>query len=195
MSIDAKQVAELRAQTGAGIIDCKNALTESKGDFEAAVLFLKKKGLATAAKKAERATSEGLIESYIHAGGKIGVMIQLNCETDFVAKNDGFKSLARDIAMHIAALAPQYVQRQEVPAALIEKEREIAKEQCAGKPEAAIEKIVTGKLDKFFADNCLLEQPFVKDPSVTVQELVASMIAKMGENITVGKFARYQVGA
>ena len=195
MSIDAKQVAELRAQTGAGIIDCKNALTESKGDFEAAVLFLKKKGLATAAKKAERATSEGLIESYIHAGGKIGVMIQLNCETDFVAKNDGFKSLARDIAMHIAALAPQYVQRQEVPTALIEKEREIAKEQCAGKPEAAIEKIVTGKLDKFFADNCLLEQPFVKDPSVTVQELVASMIAKMGENITVGKFARYQVGA
>lgn len=195
MSIDAKQVAELRAQTGAGIIDCKNALTESNGDFEAAVLFLKKKGLATAAKKAERATSEGLIESYIHAGGKIGVMIQLNCETDFVAKNDGFKSLARDIAMHIAALSPQYVHRQEVPAALIDKERDIAKEQCAGKPEAAIEKIVTGKLDKFFADNCLLEQPFVKDPSITVQELVASLIAKMGENITVGKFTRYQVGS
>ncbi len=195
MSIDAKQVAELRAQTGAGIIDCKNALTESNGDFEAAVLFLKKKGLATAAKKAERATSEGLIESYIHAGGKIGVMIQLNCETDFVAKNDGFKSLARDIAMHIAALSPQYVHRQEVPAALIDKERDIAKEQCAGKPEAAIEKIVTGKLDKFFADNCLLEQAFVKDPSITVQELVASLIAKMGENITVGKFTRYQVGS
>jgi elongation factor Ts len=195
MSIDAKQVAELRAQTGAGIIDCKNALTDSNGDFEAAVLFLKKKGLATAAKKAERATSEGLIESYIHAGGKIGVMIQLNCETDFVAKNDGFKSLARDIAMHIAALSPQYVHRQEVPAALIDKERDIAKEQCAGKPEAAIEKIVTGKLDKFFADNCLLEQPFVKDPSITVQELVASLIAKMGENITVGKFTRYQVGS
>lgn len=195
MSTDAKKVAELRAQTGAGIIDCKNALIETKGDFEAAIIFLKKKGLATAAKKADRATAEGLVEAYIHNGGKIGVLVQLNCETDFVAKNDSFKALARDIAMHIAALAPQYLHRQEVSPALIEKERDIAKEQCAGKPEAAIEKIVTGKLDKFFADHCLLEQAFVRDPSITIQELISSSIAKMGENITVGRFARYQVGS
>lgn len=194
MSTDAKKIAELRAQTGAGIIDCKNALTETNGDFEAATIFLKKKGLATAAKKADRTTTEGLVEAYIHAGGKIGVMVQLNCETDFVAKNDSFKALARDIAMHVAALSPQYVQRQEVPVALIEKERDIAKEQCAGKPEAAIEKIVNGKLDRFFSDHCLLEQAFVKDPSISVQELISSFIAKMGENITVGRFARYQIG-
>lgn len=193
-TVDAKKVGELRAQTGAGIIDCKNALTESQGDFEAAILILKKKGLASAAKKASRATAEGIVESYIHAGGRIGVLVQLNCETDFVAKNDSFKSLARDIAMHIAALSPRYLSREDVPADIVAQEQKIAQEQCADKPAQAVEKIVQGKLEKFFAENCLLEQPFVKNQDITIKTLIAENIARIGENITLSQFVRYQIG-
>lgn len=193
--IDAKTVGELRAQTGAGIVDCKNALVETKGDFESAIVLLKKKGLASAAKKASRETAEGIIEAYIHGAGKIGVLVQLNCETDFVAKNDSFKILARDIAMHIAAIAPRYLSREDVPNEILEQEKTIAKEQCVGKPEQAVEKIVQGKLDKFFSENCLLEQSFVKNPELTIKTLIAESIAKIGENITVGHFVRYQIGA
>lgn len=193
-TVDAKKVGELRAQTGAGIIDCKNALTESQGDFEAAILILKKKGLASAAKKASRATAEGIVESYIHAGGRIGVLVQLNCETDFVAKNDSFKSLARDIAMHIAALSPRYLSREDVPVDTVAQEQKIAQEQCADKPAQAVEKIVQGKLEKFFAENCLLEQPFVKNQDITIKTLIAENIARIGENITLSQFVRYQIG-
>lgn len=194
-AIDAKKVGELRAQTGAGIMDCKKALAETNGDFEAATVILKKKGLASAAKKADRTTSEGIVESYIHLGGRIGVLVQLNCETDFVAKNDTFRNLAKDIAMHIAAVAPTYVSRDQVPAQAIQKEKEIAEGQCIGKPAQAIEKIVSGKLDKFFADNCLLEQPFVKNPDITIQDVITESISKLGENIVLSAFSRYQVGA
>lgn len=192
--ITANMVNDLRQMTGAGLMDCKRALVESNGNTEEAVNILKKKGIASAAKKADRNASEGIIQSYIH-GGRVGVMIELNCETDFVAKNDLFQQLARDIAMHIAAMSPMYVSSDEVPAELVEKERAIVAEQCAGKPANAIEKIVEGKILKWYSESCLLNQQFVKNQDITVGDYIKEMISKMGENIKVGRFVRYQVGA
>ncbi len=192
--ITAAMVADLRAKTGAGMMDCKKALTESDGDFDAAIDSLRKKGVASAAKKAGRDASEGLIDSYIHLGGKVGVMVEVNCETDFVAKTDDFKTFVRDIGLHIAAAAPVVVSREEVDAAVVEKEREIATAQAEGKPPQAIQKIVEGKLEKFYSQVVLMEQPFVKNPDQTVKELVTEKIAKLGENIIVRRFTRYQLG-
>ena len=192
--ITAKSVGELRAKTGAGLMDCKKALVESKGDFDEAINYLRKKGMATAAKKADRDAAEGIIEAYIHLGGKVGVMLELNCETDFVAKNDGFKALARDICMHIAAASPQYVTREEVPADLVAKEQEIATAQAEGKPTAAIQKIVEGKVEKFYSGICLLEQAFVKNPDQSIRDLITEKVSQMGENIIIKRFSRFQIG-
>jgi elongation factor Ts len=194
MSITAKQVAELRGQTGAGLMDCKKALTESEGDLEKAITILRKKGMASASKKAGRATSEGLIESYIHLGGKVGVLIEVNCETDFVAKTDDFKSFVKDLCLHVAAVNPICISRDEVPADLIEKEREIAASQAEGKPPAAVQKIVEGKFNKYFATACLLDQPFVKDGEKSVQEILNEQISKLGENMQINRFSRFQIG-
>jgi len=194
MSITAKQVAELRGQTGAGLMDCKKALTESEGDLEKAITILRKKGMASASKKAGRATSEGLIESYIHLGGKVGVLIEVNCETDFVAKTDDFKSFVKDLCLHVAAVNPICISRDEVPADLIEKEREIAASQAEGKPPAAVQKIVEGKLNKYFATACLLDQPFVKDGEKSVQDILSEQISKLGENMQINRFSRFQIG-
>jgi elongation factor Ts len=194
MSITAKQVAELRGQTGAGLMDCKKALTESEGDLEKAITILRKKGMASASKKAGRATSEGLIESYIHLGGKVGVLIEVNCETDFVAKTDDFKSFVKDLCLHVAAVNPICISRDEVPADLIEKEREIAASQAEGKPPAAVQKIVEGKLNKYFATACLLDQPFVKDGEKSVQDILNEQISKLGENMQINRFSRFQIG-
>lgn len=193
ISIPAQAVSDLRAQTGAGFVDCKKALLECNGDVEKATEWLRKKGIATAAKKASREAIEGTVTSYIHTGGRIGVLLQLNCETSFVAINEEFVQLAKDICMHIAALSPSYVNREEVPAELVEKERQIAQAQTEGKPAASIEKIVQGKIDKFFSDICLLEQEYVKAPGKTVKDVIDEKIAKIGENIVVVKFARFQV--
>jgi elongation factor Ts len=195
VQITAKMVGELRESTGAGLMNCKKALVETGGDFDAAAELLRKKGEATAAKKAGRDASEGIIETYIHLGGKVGVMVELNCESDFVAKTDDFKNLVRDIAMHIAAVNPVCISREEIDPAIIEAERKVAEGQAEGKPEAAIAKIVEGKLNKFLSESCLLEQPFVKNPDQTVQQLLTEMIAKMGENMVIKRFARFQVGA
>ena len=192
--ITASSVADLRKTTGAGLMDCKKALVETGGDFDAAVDLLRKKGVATAAKKAGRDASEGIIETYIHTGGKVGVMIELNCETDFVAKNEDFQAFARDICMHIAAAGPFCVSREEVPEADLEKEREIAMAQAEGKPPQAIQKIVEGKLEKYFSQICLLDQPFVKDPDKSVKDLLTERIAAVGENMIVRRFARFAVG-
>jgi len=192
--ISAKLVADLRAQTGVGLMDCKKALVEANGDSEKAVAILRKKGVATAAKKAGREAAEGVVESYIHLGGKVGVLVELRCETDFVAKNDAFKALARDIAMHVAAASPLYVSREDVPAEILEKEREIASSQAEGKPPQAVQKIVEGKLDKYFGTVCLLEQSFVKNPDQTIKDLLTENVSKMGENLVIGRFARYQLG-
>jgi elongation factor Ts len=192
--ISAKLVADLRAQTGAGLMDCKKALVEAAGDAEQAISILRKKGVATAAKKAGRDASEGVVESYIHLGGKVGVLVELKCETDFVAKNEDFKSLAKDIAMHVAASSPLYVSREDVPEDVIEKERDIAASQAEGKPPQAIQKIVEGKLDKYFSTICLLEQPFVKNPDQTIRDLLTENVSKMGENLVLGRFARFQLG-
>ncbi|MDR2372287.1 MAG: translation elongation factor Ts [Puniceicoccales bacterium] len=194
VEISAKLVSELRNSTGAGFVDCKNALVEADGNFEEAVTILKKKGVATAAKKLGRAANEGIIESYIHSGGRIGVLLELNCETDFVAKNSEFKKLARDICMHIAAANPSYASRETVPADVISNEREIASAQAFGKPQHAIDKIVEGKLDKWYQQICLLEQPFVKDQEKTVNDYITATIAIIGENIRVGRFVRFQIG-
>ena len=194
MSITAKQVAELRGQTGAGLMDCKKALTESEGDLEKAITILRKKGMASASKKAGRATSEGLIESYIHLGGKVGVLIEVNCETDFVAKTEDFKSFVKDLCLHVAAVNPICISRDEVPADLIEKEREIAASQAEGKPPAAVQKIVEGKLNKYFATACLLDQPFVKDGEKSVQDILNEQISKLGENMQINRFSRFQIG-
>lgn len=193
--ITAKMVGDLRAKTGAGLMDCKKALTETGGDEEKAIDILRKKGIASAAKKADRSASDGLVESYIHMGGKVGVLIELNCETDFVAKTDDFKALVRDIAMHIAATSPVCVNREDVPAELIEKEKEIASGQVTGKPENIVEKIVTGKIEKYYQENVLMEQTFVKNPDLTIKELLKEQIAKMGENMVIRRFARFQIGA
>lgn len=192
--ISARMVADLRAKTGAGFVDCKKALNETNGNEEEAIDLLRKKGIASASKKADRAASDGLVESYIHMGGKVGVLIEVNCETDFVAKTDDFKALVRDIAMHIAAASPTCVKREDVPAELIEKEKEIAASQVQGKPENIVDKIVTGKMEKVYQEIVLLEQPFVKNPDITIQDLLKEQISKLGENIVVNRFARFQIG-
>ena len=195
--ISATMVKELREKSGAGIMDCKEALTECDGDMEKSIDFLRKKGLATAAKRAGRATSEGTIQSYIHLGGKIGVMVEVNCETDFVAKTDDFVEFARNVAMHIAATNPVGITSEDVPAAIIDREREINRAQAleTGKPEKMLEKIVEGKLTKFFKESCLMNQPYVREPEKTIADYLNEVIAKTGEKITIKRFARFQVGA
>jgi len=189
-------VRDLREKTGAGILDCRKALSESAGDVEKAVDYLRKKGLASAAKKAGRVTAEGAVSSYIHAGGKIGVLLEVNCETDFVAKTDDFKNFVHDMTMHIAAANPQYVRREEVPPHIVNAEKQvyIAQARETKKPEKMLEKIAEGKLNKFFSEICMLEQPFIKDPDKSVEDMVASVIAKIGENVTIRRFSRYQLG-
>lgn len=196
MEITAKMIKELREKTGAGIMDCKAALKEANGDEEKAVDILRKKGIAAAAKKVGRATSEGLIHAYIHAGGKIGVMVEINCETDFVARTDEFKSFVHDIAMHIAAAEPRFVSQEEVTEADLSREREIYLEQARaeGKPDNVVEKIVDGKMKKFYSQVCLLDQPFVKDQDKTVATLVKEAVAKFGENINISRFVRFKLG-
>jgi len=193
--ITAKMVNDLRIQTGAGLLDCKKALEEAKGHVEEAITILRKKGAASAAKKADRTTKEGLIDSYIHVGGKVGVMIEVNCETDFVARNEGFKAFVRDLCLQIAATSPLYVSREQVPEADIVKERDIAAAQVQGKPPAAAQKIVDGKLEKYFSTVCLVDQSFVKLPEKTVKEVLTETIAKIGENIQVRRFVRFQLGS
>jgi len=192
--ISATMVNELRAKTGAGLMDCKRALVENKGDQGAAAEWLRKKGIASAVKKADRAAKEGIVTSYIHLGGKVGVLIEVNCETDFVAKTDEFQALAKDLCMQIAAASPLFVMREQVPAELLEKEKEIAAAQVVGKPAPAVEKIVQGKIDKWFGTVCLLEQPFVRDQNKTVKDYIAEAIARTGENIVVRRFVRYAIG-
>jgi elongation factor Ts len=195
--IDAKQVKELREMTGAPMGDCLKALQEAKGDKEAAVIVLRKRGMASAQKKAARTTNEGLVGTYIHAGGKIGVLVELNCESDFVAKTTDFQELLKEIAMHVAASDPRYVKREDVTAADLEREKDIYRAQtlAAGKPENMVDRIVEGKMAKFYEGVCLLDQPFIKDQAVTIKELIAQKVAKLGENITVRRFARFKVGA
>jgi len=193
--ITATMVNDLRGQTGAGLLDCKKALTESNGNVEEAITILRKKGAASAAKKADRMTKEGLIESYIHVGGKVGVLIEVNCETDFVARNDEFKAFVRDLCLQIAAASPLYVSRDQVPEADLAKEREIAAAQVVGKPPAAAQKIVEGKLERYYSTVCLLDQPFVKIQEKSVKDFLTETIAKTGENIQVRRFVRFQLGS
>jgi elongation factor Ts len=194
--ISAKLVKELRDRTAAGFMECKKALAEAGGDIDKAEVVLRKQGIAIAQKKADREANEGLIESYIHAGGKLGVLVEVNCESDFVARTDAFIQLAKDIAMHVAATDPRFVRREEVDDAAVAQEREIqrARALAEGKPEQIVDKIVEGRMSKFYEEVVLLEQPFVKDPSVSVQELITNAIAKLGENITVGRIARFKIG-
>jgi len=189
-------VKELREKSGAPMMDCKKALTEANGDLEQAIVVLRKRGMATAAKKASRTTSEGVVSSYIHAGGKIGVLLEVNCESDFVARTAEFQGLVHDIAMHIAAVDPRYVRKEDVTASDLEKEKDIYRAQAAatGKPAPVIEKIVEGKMGKFYEEVCLLDQPFIKEQSVTIAQLIATVIGKLGENISVRRFARFKVG-
>lgn len=194
MEIDPKLVKQLREKTNAGIMDCKRALAESGGDLDKAEAALRTKGIASAGKKASRVTKEGIVASYIHLQGKVGVLVEVNCETDFVAKNENFREFVKDITLHIAAAHPFYVSREEVPAKLVESERAIYEAQVKGKPENVISKIVEGKLDKFYSTVCLVEQGFIKNPDQTVKELVATKIAELGENIVIRRFTRYLVG-
>jgi elongation factor Ts len=194
MKIPTEKIKELREMTGAGIVDCKEALEESGGDIEEATKLLRKKGIAKAGRKAARQTGDGLIASYIHPGSKIGVLVEVNCETDFVAKNDDFKRLVKDITMHIAAANPQYITSDEVPAEIIEQEKELTREEFSDKPENIIEKIAMGRLKKYFSENCLMDQPFVKDEDITIRDYVSSYIAKLGENIKIKRFARFMLG-
>src|SRR5579864_6334516 len=196
VNIPAQRVKELRERTGAGFNDCRNALVEATGDVERAIDVLRRKGQAAAQKKAQREASEGMIGHYIHAGGKIGVVVEVNCESDFVARTDDFQRLCHDLAMHVAALDPRYVRREEVTPEILDHEREIYREQAraTGKPEPVIEKIVNGKMEKFYEENCLYEQHFIKDESITVHELIVQMIAKLKENISVRRFVRLKVG-
>ncbi|MHB1845023.1 MAG: translation elongation factor Ts [Deltaproteobacteria bacterium] len=196
MEISATQVKELREKTSAGMMDCKKALTESGGDFAKAEEWLRQKGLSAAAKKASRVASEGSVGSYVHMGGKIGVLVEVNCETDFVARNEVFQAFVKDVAMHIAAAAPLFLKREDVPQDVVEKERAIYREQLReqGKPEKVWDKILEGKLDKFFKEVCLLDQPFVKDPDKSITQLTTEMVAKIGENIQIRRFSRYQLG-
>lgn len=194
--MDAKLVKELRAKSGAGMMDCKKALVETDGNIEDAMVFLREKGLAATNKKAGRVAAEGIVESYIHMGGKIGVLVEVNCETDFVAKNEGFKNFVKDVAMHIAAANPLYVTKEEVPMEEIEKEKEILRAQALneGKPEKIIDKMVEGRVSKYYKEICLLEQPFVKNPDLTIEDLVKEQIMTIGENVKIRRFARFQMG-
>ena len=196
MNITSQMVKDLRDKTGAGMMDCKKALSENDGDMEKAIDFLRQKGLAVAAKRAGRATSEGVIETYIHAGGKLGVMVELNCETDFVAKTDDFREFARDVAMHVAAANPVSLSREDVPADLVERERQIYVQQAldSGKPANIVEKMVVGKIDRYLSEICLLEQQFVKNPEKSIQDMLTELIGKMGENVSIRRFVRFQVG-
>jgi elongation factor Ts len=196
MDIDASAVKDLRQKTGAGIMDCKRALKEAQGNVDKAIEFLRKKGLAKAAKRTGRSAHEGLVESYIHPGGRIGVLVEVNCETDFVARTQEFKDFVRDISMHIAAANPQYLTRENVPEEVIQKEKDILKVQTLemGKPEKVVDRIVEGRMEKFFSEVCLLEQAYVKDLDVTVEELLNSLMGKIGERISVRRFTRYQLG-
>lgn len=195
-TISAKTVMQLREKTGAGIMDCKEALTECNGDMDSAVDFLRKKGLATAAKRAGRAMTEGVIQSYIHMDGKLGVLVEVNCETDFVAKNDDFNAFAKNLAMHIAAMNPVAIRPEDVPEEIVSKEKEIYRAQVLemGKPEKIADKIVDGKMQKYFKENCLLNQAYVRDPDMTIEDLLNEMIAKIGENISIKRFARFRIG-
>lgn len=193
--ITAELVNNLRKMTNAGMMDCKKALTEANGDLEEAATILRKKGIAKAAGKADREAKEGVIASYIHMAGRVGVLIEVNCETDFVAKNENFQSFVKDLTLHIAAANPTYLQREEVPAEILEKEKEILGEQIKGKPANVVEKIVEGKINKFYAENCLLEQAYIKDDKLTINDLIKSKIAELGENIVIRRFTRYAVGA
>ena len=195
-AVTAAMVKELRERTGAGMMDCKKALVETGGDLEAAVDTLRKKGLASAAKKAGRAASDGLVVSYIHAGGKIGVLLEINCETDFVARTDDFQQLAHDLSLHVAASQPRFIGRDEVTADVLEREKRIHREQAleSGKPDHIVERIVEGRMSKFYAENCLLEQPFVKDADRKVEDVLKAAIAKLGENMLICRFARFQLG-
>ncbi|ABZ84813.1 translation elongation factor ts [Heliomicrobium modesticaldum Ice1] len=194
--VTAAMVKELRERTGAGMMECKKALAHTDGDMEKAVAYLRERGLAAAAKKASRVAAEGLVEAYIHGGGRIGVLVEVNCETDFVAKTDDYKALCKDIAMQIAAAKPEYVRREEVPAEQIEKEKEILRNQALneGKPEKIVDKMVEGRIEKYFKEICLLEQPFIKNPDVTVQQMITEAVAKIGENINVRRFVRFELG-
>lgn len=196
MEITVEMIKALREKTGCGMMDCKAALIEAKGDREKAMDILRKKGLAAAARRAGRIAAQGLIDSYIHIGGKIGVLVEVNCESDFVARNIEFQAFVKDIAMQITAQNPQYISRDDVPDAIIQHEKEILETQAKreGKPEKAIAKIVEGRLEKFYSEVCLLDQPFIKDPKITIKDLLASLIAKIGENIVIRRFVRYQLG-
>lgn len=194
MEINPQTVKQLREKTNAGMMDCKRALTEAGGDIEKAETLLRQKGIAGASKKSARATKEGIVASYIHLQGKVGVLVEVNCETDFVAKNEGFRSFVKDITLHIAAAQPLYVSREEVPAEMVAKEKEVYAGQVKGKPENVVEKIVSGKLDKFYSTVCLLDQGFIKDPDQTIKDLVAQKISEIGENIVIRRFTRYSVG-
>ena len=196
VNISATQVKELREKTGAPMMDCKQALSEAKGDIEQAVVLLRKKGVSVAAKKAARVTSEGSVASYIHAGGKIGVLVEVNCESDFVARTEDFKELIHDIAMHIAASDPKFVRKEDVTSEAFEREKDIYRAQAAatGKPPQVVEKIVAGKMEKFYEEVCLIEQPFIKDQTISVGQLIATKVGKLGENIAVRRFARFKVG-
>jgi len=196
MEISIESVKDLRQRTGAGVIDCKTALQEAQGNMEAAIDYLRRKGLATAAKKAGRIATDGLVSSYIHAGGKMGVLVEINCETDFVAKTEDFQTFVKNIAMHIAAANPQYIRREEIPEEVLERERAIYRTQAleAGKPQKVIDKIVEGKIERFYSEGCLLEQTYVKDADLTIKELLDAIIAKIGENISIRRFARFQLG-
>jgi elongation factor Ts len=196
VNISAAQVKDLREKTGAPMMDCKQALTEAKGDMEQAVVLLRKKGVSVAAKKSSRVTSEGAVESYIHAGGKIGVLVEVNCESDFVARTEDFKELVHDIAMHIAASDPKFVRKEDVSPEAFEREKDIylAQAIASGKPPQIAEKMVTGKMEKFYEEVCLLEQPFIKDQTVSIAQLIATKIGKLGENISVRRFVRFKVG-
>jgi elongation factor Ts len=196
MEITTEMIKALREKTGCGMMDCKAALTEAKGDAEKATDILRKKGLASAARRAGRVAAEGLVDSYIHIGGRIGVLVEVNCESDFVSRNIEFQAFVKDIAMQIAASSPQYVSRDDVPDGIIQHEKDILETQAQqeGKPEKALEKIVEGRLEKFYSEICLLDQPFIKDPKITVKDLLAGLVAKIGENIVIRRFARYQLG-
>jgi len=194
MAITADQVKKLRDLTGAGMMECKGALTEANGDIDAATTILRKRGLAQATKKAGRSTNEGVVGSYIHMGGKIGVLVEVNCESDFVARTDDFQNLAREIAMHIAAASPQYVRRDDVPAETLDRERAIYREQVKDKPAQVVDKIVDGKLNSFYEQICLLDQPSIRDPKLTIGQIVQAAVAKLGENISVARFVRLKLG-
>jgi elongation factor Ts len=196
VNISANQVKELREKTGAPMMDCKQALTEAKGDLDQAVVLLRKRGVSVAAKKATRVTSEGSVASYIHAGGKIGVLVEVNCESDFVARTEDFKELVHDIAMHIAASDPKFIRKEDVTPDAYEREKDIYRTQAAstGKPPQVVEKIVEGKMSKFYEEVCLYEQPFIKDQTISIAQLIAAKIGKLGENISVRRFARFKVG-